>query len=166
LEEEVVGVPSWDWKTFARACERVGWLLFEEVNEVDEVDEFGVVLLTLLVSRDRFVESRGTWLLFDEKLEVVLGLVLVSGSVLISVAVAAFCLRAGVELSLLTRARRGEGGDGICARPGILGLKDALVGGLVEYIVLLFDFVGLLCFGLVMDIDACAENNKPIWMIG
>ena len=155
-----MGVPSWDWKTFARACERVGWLLFEEVNEVDEVDEFGVVLLTLLVSRDRFVESRGTWLLFDEKLEVVLGLVLVSGSVLISVAVAAFCLRAGVELSLLTRARRGEGGDGICAKLGIFGLKVALVGG---YIVLMFG----LCFRLVMDIDVFAEKadfDKLIWM--
>jgi hypothetical protein len=97
------GVVSWDWKKFARAWERVGWLLLlllllllEVLKETGKAEEFGVVLLmlALLVSRDRCVESDGAWLLLDKELEVVviLDLVSVSGSVLITVVVAAFCL--------------------------------------------------------------------------
>lgn len=42
-------------------------------------------------------------------------------------------VRVGVRLSLWTRERRDGGGDGILAREEILGLKVALEGGFVEY---------------------------------
>lgn len=42
-------------------------------------------------------------------------------------------LLVGVRLSLWTRERRAGGGDGILAREGILGLKVALEGGFVGY---------------------------------
>jgi hypothetical protein len=121
-----------------------GWLLllsllWEVLEDVEEAAvEIGVVLL---VGRDRCVESDGAWLLLDEEfgiivVVVVLVLVLVSDSgsgLMYAGVVAALCLRVGVELSLWIRARRGEGGDGIWARKGILGLKVVLAGG---YIVL------------------------------
>ena len=95
--------------------------------------------LHLLVERERCVGSDGAWVvLLDEGFEVLVGFVSDSGSVLILMGVAAALgLRVGVVLSLWTRARRGEGGDGILARPGIVGLKIALVGKSVGYIILL-----------------------------
>lgn len=124
---------SWDWKRLARAWERVGRLLtLEEM----EADEFGVVSLHLLESRDFCVESDGSWaVLLDEECEIVLVVFSDIGSVSILTG-AAFCFWVGVVLSLWTRARRGDGGDGNLARPGIFGLKVALVGKLFGYIML------------------------------
>ena len=128
---------SCDWNRLARACERAGgWL-----GALEE-EEFGVMSLDLLARRNSCVESGGSCWLLDEEFEIDVVFVFASvrGSVLISIGVAADCLRVGGVLSLWTRARRGEGGDGILARPGIFGLNVALVGTLEGCILLLFCF--------------------------
>lgn len=109
----------------------------------DEAEEFvGVVFLHLLVSRDLCVANEGVWSVLDEEMEVGLVFASVPGSILILRDVVTFCLRTGVVLSLWTRARRGEGGEGILARFGIFGLKVALVGGSVGYMVMMLFYYG------------------------
>lgn len=49
-------------------------------------------------------------------------------------------VRLGVRLSLWTRERSAGGGDGILAREEILGLKVALEGGFVEYMLALEEY--------------------------
>lgn len=134
------------------------------LEEVDGVDESGVVLLVLLVSGPRCVESDEAWTLLDELLEVVFVFVSLSGSVLMWMG-ATFCLRVGVELSLWTRARRGDGGDGICARPGILGLKVALVRGYIVGIAELLRDPACVRISLSF-LEAPISINRYVWMDG